>query len=127
MNRLHGPWIGLVVLVRLAVPSATVADDSPDADRVAVEALVKETVARLDEAEDARYAYANSENALKYAKVALDQAEMTRVKSEIAVVEFVEGRYPEDVKTANLEIKLAEEDLARVTDWLARMEKDREG
>ena len=119
--------IGFLVLVVLAGSGlAARADDLPIADRVAIEALGKEIVARLDASEEARMARAEAQAAANRTLAVLDEAERTRTIAEISVKAYLEGTYPQDRETLLHEIKLAEEELARATDWLATVEKQRE-
>ncbi len=60
----------------------------------------------------------NQEIATKRAKADLDQAQKTLEVAEISVQEYLEGTYPQEIQTAEGQIKLAESDLVRAKDKL---------
>jgi len=66
----------------------------------------------------------NQQITTKSAAANYENAKLTREVAEIAVVEYVEGIYVQDLQTVEGEIKLAESDLSRSedrVDWARRM------
>ena len=66
----------------------------------------------------------NQEITTKSAKANYANATLTREVAEIAVVEYKEGIFKQDLATVEGEIKLAESDLSRAedrVDWAQRM------
>jgi HlyD family secretion protein len=87
--------------------------------------LVKmgEIVALLDSAA-LKDQLTNQQIATKSAAASYENAKLTREVAEIAVKEYVEGIYLQDLQTVEGEIKLAESDLSRSedrVDWARRM------
>jgi RNA polymerase sigma factor (sigma-70 family) len=67
---------------------------------------------------------ANQKTTARAAEAAYQNAKLTREVAEIAVIEYVEGIYKQDLDTVDGEIKLAESDLSRHddrVDWARRM------
>jgi HlyD family secretion protein len=82
-----------------------------------------EVVCTLDSAA-LRDSLTNQQIATKSAAASYENAKLTREVAEIAVKEYVEGIYLQDLQTVEGEIKLAESDLSRSedrVDWARRM------
>lgn len=82
-----------------------------------------ELVCELDSAA-LRDSLVNQEISTKRAEADLEQAKKTLLVAEIAVKEYLEGTFPQDVQSAEGAIKLAEADLVRAQErleWSNRM------
>ena len=82
-----------------------------------------ELVCELDSAA-LRDSLTNQQITTKSAEANFENATLTREVAEIAVVEYVEGIFKQDLATVEGEIKLAESDLSRAedrVDWAQRM------
>jgi len=82
-----------------------------------------ELVCELDSA-SLRDQLVNQQITTKSAAANFENAKLTREVAEIAVIEYVEGIYVQDLQTVEGEIKLAESDLSRSedrVDWARRM------
>jgi multidrug efflux pump subunit AcrA (membrane-fusion protein) len=97
----------------------TIISIKPEGSRVSKGELVCE----LDSA-SLRDQLVNQQITTKSASANFENAKLTREVAEIAVVEYEEGIYVQDLQTVEGEIKLAESDLSRSedrVDWARRM------
>lgn len=107
-----------LLFTSLSTKPAIAADEPNDADKATIESLGREILTRLDNADSLRAERTEAAARLQRARTAKNNAEKARIIAEIAVREYREGSYPEDAKTADGAIKLAEADLVRAKDRL---------
>lgn len=108
----------------LSPKSAAAADEPTASDKAAIESLGKLILARLDVSDALRAERAEAATRVQRAQTARNYAEKARLVAEIAIREYRDGTYPEEVKTADLAIKLAENDLVRAKDrseWTTKL------